>query len=377
LSQFEQGKETVEASSLPSSVYTSSDIYDRELEQIFYSNWLLICHSSQLRNVGDIKVQRIGSKSIIVTRNNQNEISAFYNVCRHKGTKLVENSGNYGVIQCPYHGWTYKLDGKLVGCPDMNETRNFSKADFPLYRVSVEMWGGFVFVNLATKCEPLSLYLGDFVSRFNKYHLEDLNWAGTIGVYEAQCNWKVWMENFNECYHCPLVHPQTFGRYYRQNCPYDPKKIFGPYSMYYFDERKVSDDVKAIGTASEYVSNRNVNTQLTEDDLHTVYLPTLFPNTSIIISPSYVTVFHTWPEGVKKTIVALEMFAPPYVPTAHLANLMKDFHEINLEDIAIVRVAQEGLDSQIFQGGRFGALEGSVHQFQKLYWHRMNTGLRE
>ncbi len=361
----ELGDDVSRATSLPSSVYTSSEIYEIELEQIFYSKWLLICHSSQLKNPGDAWIQRIGNKSIVVVKQGEARFSAFYNVCRHRGTRLVKESCHLEIFQCPYHGWTYKLDGTLVGCPEMEGTSGFRKEDISLIRVRLETWGGFIFVNLGQTSQSLISYLGDFASRFQKYHLEDLDWAGNIGRYSSMSNWKVYMENFSECYHCGIVHPETIGRYYRQHIPYDSKKIHGPYSMYYFDDRTDKGALKEHIPSTYQDSVKSGD--FSEDDMHMIYLPTLFPNTAMVICPAYVATYHAWPDGLRRTQVSIEMFAPRSTPRNKVKKVMEDLDLINKQDINLVSAIQEGLDCEVFQGGRFSTLEECVHGFERLY----------
>ncbi len=306
--------DVLEATSLPGYLYKSPEVYEEELEKIFYSKWLLICHAEQIRKPGDIFVHKIGDKPIILVRVDETQISAFYNVCRHRGTKLVDESGNFRIIQCPYHGWTYKLDGELVGCPDMEDTVGFDRGAYPLHPIKLEIWAGFVFVNLDPNCQPLRAYLRDFEERFSKYRMERLRWVGRVGDYDIACNWKAYMENFKECYHCSLVHPETLGKYARQHIPYDPLKIRGPYSLYYFDDRT---DAAQSGTADlgplagrpDSSAGTLSSEELSAYDLNKIYLPTIFPNTGMAIPPKYVVTYQAWPNGPLPSKGRLEFFA--------------------------------------------------------------------
>ena len=184
-------------------------MYELELEQIFYKRWLAICHSSKFAKPGDVEIRNIGRKSIMIIKGDDGKLRAFHNVCRHRGARLLDESKNVRAIHCPYHAWTYKLDGTLIGCPDMDtypDDGSFSRDEYPLYPVKLEMWGGFVWINLDPESLPLLSYLGDFTERFDRYQTENLRWVATVGTYDVGCNWKSMLENFNECYHCPAVH---------------------------------------------------------------------------------------------------------------------------------------------------------------------------
>jgi phenylpropionate dioxygenase-like ring-hydroxylating dioxygenase large terminal subunit len=374
-------RDVARASSLPASLYTSEQTYSEELENIFYSQFLLICHVDQIRNVGDIFVQQIGAKSILIVHSSDKTYSAFYNVCRHRGTQLLEKAGMHPLIQCGYHAWTYRLDGTLAGCPDMEETVGFDKKDYPLLPVRVKVWAGLVFVNLDPSTGSLESYLGDFPTRFSKYQMEKLRYVGNIGTYDIACNWKVYMENFNECYHCSVVHPETLGKYAKQHIPFSPKEIHGPYSMYYFDDREgagaTADLGSLAGARSDHssTSESRAPTQVndfTDDDLHRIYLPTIFPNTGMAVCPDYVVLYQCWPDGVSRSKVHLEFFSPESLSKVDRKETMSALDLINLQDKKIVEATQKGLSTGVFEGGRFSVWEKSVYHFQSLYVGVMN-----
>ncbi|MFT5517652.1 MAG: Rieske 2Fe-2S family protein, partial [Rhodothermales bacterium] len=189
--------------------YHSQDIYAQELEKIFYRRWQLACRAEQLPEVGDYLVVPVGEESIIVSRTKTGDIRAHFNVCRHRGTRIcMEKEGHFqnGIIQCPYHAWQYDLDGKLKGAPFMRDVPGFDKADYGLYPVNVREWGGFVFINLSETPAPFEDEMGALIGRFEAWRLPDLRIAHHI-PYRLKCNWKLILQNYQECYHCPGVHP--------------------------------------------------------------------------------------------------------------------------------------------------------------------------
>src|SRR5438309_4376645 len=138
------------ATSMPQSYLVSSDVFAEERDKIVARRWLLVGHQSQIAKPGDFFLATIAGESVIVVRDQKSEIRAFYNVCRHRGTRLKEDAcGHSSTIQCPYHAWTYGLDGRLLGAPHMDDVPGFDKADYPLHRVNLAVWEGFIFVNLA------------------------------------------------------------------------------------------------------------------------------------------------------------------------------------------------------------------------------------
>src|SRR5579864_8793213 len=137
------------ARSLPQRYFVSPDVFAREQDEIFSNEWLLVGHQSRIAKPGDYFLATIAGESLIVIRDSKFEIRSFYNVCRHRGTRLKEDAcGHSFTIQCPYHAWTYGLDGRLIGAPHMDDVPGFNKADYPLHSVNVGVWEGFIFVNL-------------------------------------------------------------------------------------------------------------------------------------------------------------------------------------------------------------------------------------
>src|SRR5439155_9580839 len=147
------------AKTLPQRYFVSPDILAEELQKIFSTKWLLVGHQSQLAEPGDYFLAEVAGESLIVAKDQRSTIRGFYNVCRHRGARLCEEqNGHAAAIQCPYHAWTYALDGRLLGAPHMDDVPGFDKADYPLHRVNLGVWEGFIFVNL-TNSGPLSSIL--------------------------------------------------------------------------------------------------------------------------------------------------------------------------------------------------------------------------
>jgi len=356
--------------SLPSFVYTSEEIFSLELERIFYSKWLAVCHSSQLKNKGDIRVQQIGSKSIVLVRGQDDVIRAFYNVCRHRGARLLGESKNAKVIQCRYHGWTYRLDGTLAGCPDMQDYQDFDLEKYCLYKVQIDFWGGFVWINLDPHPESLFSYLGDFCDKFQKYKMEELQWVTSVGRYNVKANWKTIMENANECYHCPTVHPETLGPYYRQVVPYDEESVKGPYVFIVWKEYTKSTG-NAVDIATQQLGGRSLD--LDESQSTAMPFPTVFPTAQFVITPDWVASFIAWPKKIRETEVLIDLFFRRVPETEEEKEVAKYLDLVNSQDFAITEVQQEGLNSGVFGGCEFNSLEKSVRHFQKMYMQSLKT----
>jgi Rieske 2Fe-2S family protein len=197
--------------SLPTRSYIDPAHHDRELEAIWYRNWLCIGRTEELAEPRDYKVVEVGSQCIVVTRDRDGRLHAFHNTCRHRGSVLcTEVRGRFrgDAIVCPYHAWTYSLAGELKGVPRQLRSPDFRTRDFSLYRVALETWGGFIFVNLLGEAAPpLAEGLDELTHEVANWPLDTLRVGRRIERTLA-CNWKIFWENYLECFHCPRVHPE-------------------------------------------------------------------------------------------------------------------------------------------------------------------------
>jgi len=198
------------SASLSKDRYISEDFMQSEWEGIWTKAWLFAGLESDLLEPGDFFIYDIGRESIVITRNNENEISAFYNVCQHRGNKIVTlESGSFSKVSCPYHGWTYGLDGTLEHVPD----RELFKEGVPceeksLKPVKVSVWAGLVFINMDENSSSLETFLGSIVDQLKPYKFEKMNLVKHQTVSLLETNWKTVRDNFLEQYHVDFIHPQ-------------------------------------------------------------------------------------------------------------------------------------------------------------------------
>src|ERR1700730_5072610 len=163
------------AKSLPQKYFVSPEIFAEEQKEIFAKQWLLVGHQSQIPKPGDYFLTTIAGESVIVTRAQTSQVRGFYNVCRHRGTRLKEDAcGHASAIQCPYHAWTYGLDGKLIGAPHMDEVPGFDKAEYPLHAVNLGLWEGFIFANLEKHPTPLEKWFAPLAGKFSHWNMSIL-----------------------------------------------------------------------------------------------------------------------------------------------------------------------------------------------------------
>ncbi|SVC77983.1 uncharacterized protein METZ01_LOCUS330837, partial [marine metagenome] len=274
---------------LPQKYYIDSTILKMEIENIFSKSWLYCGRCDDVSEQGEYKIVEIGNESIIILRNIDGMINAFYNVCRHRGTRIcTKEFGKFSnTIQCPYHGWTYDLKGNLHRAPNMEAVSDFIKEDYPLHSVNLIEWEGYIFINFSDESADFHLEYAPVIDLFSAW---DMKYLKTIDTkyYHANCNWKLIIQNYSECYHCPLIHPSLSNM-----TPYTGgmnDMISGPFLGGYMEMNveSITKDGKLCGPLLENSSDKN---------LSRVYYYTLFPNILLSIHPDYVMIHTVWPEG--------------------------------------------------------------------------------
>ena len=195
---------------LPSYVYSSPEVFEREKENIFMKDWLCVARVEELEEPGDFMTHDVMGDPIVVCRNEDGELNAFSNLCRHRGTEVAQGSGNTKEFVCPYHGWLYDLKGYLLGAPFMKESELLEIGKCRLKPLGIGTWAGWVFVNFDEDAEPLADFLARFDEDFAYLRQEGLRMADKLS-FEIDCNWKIVGENTTDFYHVSVVHTGTFG----------------------------------------------------------------------------------------------------------------------------------------------------------------------
>lgn len=202
------------AITLPPQLYTTPEALAFEREAIYAKEWLCVGRAERIPNPGDWFTVTICDEPIIVVRDKQGDINAMSAVCQHRAMQVCDGEGNGTTFKCPYHHWNYALDGRLLGAPAMERTEGFDKSEWGLPRLAVELWQGFVFVNMDAEAAPLAPTLTSYTPYLDHYHLEDAVCPGTFTLEDMPWNWKVMFENFNDGYHANRLH-----QYVQDFCP--------------------------------------------------------------------------------------------------------------------------------------------------------------
>jgi len=360
------------AHTLPREHYTSEAILAEERERVFARGWNCVGRASRLAQPGDYLVREIAGESIIVVRDRGGSLNAFFNVCRHRGTRICrEESGRFHeTIQCPYHAWTYGIDGRLVGTPHMQEVEDFHKEDYPLHRASIAQWEGFVFVNLARDPEPFEVAWAPMLGRLARWNLEALA-IGHRVTYDVQANWKLVFQNYSECLHCPTIHPKLATVLPYQSGAND--LVEGPFLGGYMEIKAPNESATMSGRAC----GRIVGGELPADDRRRAYYYSLMPNLLLSLHPDYVNYYMLHPVALDRTIVESEwLFHPETLADAQ--NNIRDGIEFwdltNRQDWDIVAQSQLGIGSRRYVPGPYSPRESIPAAWDREYLRLMGRG---
>ncbi len=366
---FERPSVGADALTLPAFWYTSADVFEAERQRIFSREWLCIAREEQVASAGDFLTVEAAGESLIVTRDNRRAVRAFFNVCRHRGTRICEQAAGrfHGSIQCPYHGWTYGLDGALKAARNMADVSGFDRDAYPLKEASVALWEGFVFIRPveAQTNGPADTFeeaLGALIGRFARWNIGRLQTARTI-AYELACNWKLVFLNYSECYHCPLVHPQL-----ERLSPSDSGRndlTEGPVLGGYSELRRPGSSLTTTGRRSRPPLGTVDGADLDRD-----YYYTIFPSLLLSTHADYVMVHYVKPRAPDRTdVVCAWLFDPQTMaqPGFDPNDAVGFWDTTNRQDWHVNELTQLGLSSRAYSPGPYSNAEGLLSAFDRHY----------
>jgi phenylpropionate dioxygenase-like ring-hydroxylating dioxygenase large terminal subunit len=345
-----------QARAMPKSVYTSPEFLALEQEHIFAKEWLCAGRAEALPNPGDYLTMAIAGEPVIVLRDGEGRLRAMSNVCRHRMSTLLEGRGNTRSIVCPYHAWTYNLDGRLRGAPAMGRNEAFCKSDIALPQVRCEEWLGWIMVTLAPDAPSPAEALKDVEALVGKYHMEHYHEAFRQ-EFRWATNWKVLAENFMESYHLPVCHAGTIGH------TVDLMKMTCPEGLPAFNYHYIIKN-DALDLTLAHPSN----TTLEGDDRRTTWLLSIYPSLLITLTPGYFWYLSLTPDGPGQVNVLYggglsPDWAADARAEAHFARLQALLDEVNLEDKGCVERVYRGLRAGLSDPGPLSHLERPNYDF--------------
>jgi Rieske 2Fe-2S family protein len=342
--------------------YLTDRLFSLERERIFFREWYCAGREEEIAEPGDYLVRDVAGESVLIVRTREGGLAGHYNVCRHRGSQLVpegEASGARGHfsggIRCPYHSWTYTLEGALRTAPFLEEGEGLAKGDLSLHPVGVDTWGGFVFVHL-TPAEArdsghtLAAQLAGVPERLRRYPLAELRVARRV-EYDVAANWKVVLENYNECYHCGPVHPEL--------CRLVPAfKQRGGADLDW--ERGIPHREGAWTFTGTGTTNRDPFEGLSEDERTRHKGELIYPNLMLSLSADHVAAFTIRPRAPGLTALVCEyLFHPSEMarPDFEPSDAVEFWDLVNRQDWAICESVQRGMSSRVFETGYYAPME--------------------
>lgn len=357
---YRQGAQT-----LPQRYYTAQAMLDEEIERLFRERWMWIGRADEIAKPGEYMLFERFGESVIVTRDRSGQIRAFYNVCRHRGTRMCwESRGTLSEsIQCPYHAWTYSAsDGRLIGTPHMGDVEGFEKSEYSLHPAAVREWNGWLFVSLSERPAPFEEVFAPMLTRFDRFNLSALSRVERR-TYEIQANWKLILQNYNECLHCPMIHPELSKVLPYQSGANDlfEGEILGGYMEILAPNESATLGGQACGVPIA---------DLPEADRKRAYYYSIFPNMMLSIHPDYVNYYSVWPLAADRSIVITEWMQHPDTLTAGTFSPQGaiEFWEVtNRQDWQICEKGQLGIQSRVYQPGPYSPRESIPAAWDRAY----------
>jgi Rieske 2Fe-2S family protein len=364
---------------LPRRFYTDPTFYRAELDRFFFNRWICAGRADQIPNAGDYFTRSLGDESIIITRDGSGAVHALFNVCRHRGTRLCEQPEGHFVdrIQCPYHNWTYDLEGRLLAAPHM--APGFCKDEYPLHRAGCEVWDGHVFMHLgralpapparpahpappaAPALPALRDQLADLPARFAPWQMGDLRLGRRI-VYDVKANWKLIVLNYNECLHCPNLHP-TLNKLHH----YLGADNVAPTACYCGGAMGFKDGVETMSMDGK--RRRAYLPGLNEAQRQQVAYFAIYPNLLLSLHPDYMMTHTLWPRAHDRTEIvcewhfhATELARPDF----HGDDAVEFWDVTNREDWWIAEQSQAGVNSRVYQPGPYSEREELLWSFDEI-----------
>jgi Rieske 2Fe-2S family protein len=358
---------------LPAEAYFDARQYERELQRIWYRNWVYVGRSSDVARHRAFKTFELGDQKILLVRDDQGVLQGFHNTCRHRGAALCrESEGLFraGTIICPYHAWVYNLQGDLLRTSSKAHANGFDVADFPLYKISVNEWNGFIFVALTDSPPAFDKIFDLPLNRLDAWPLKDLV-VGHVLLKTIKSNWKIFWENYNECLHCPGVHPQL-----SQLVPIYGRGLLEERDDPQWSAHREDSDPKFKGGLRSGAATWSLDGKagipfpgLSDEDRKAghIYMTSL-PSVFLVGHIDYVRVVRLLPLSPELTELRVEyLFSPETLadPTFDMRNVVDFTNRVMTEDAQVCELNQMGLKAGPHARGVVMPEEYVIRQFHE------------
>lgn len=347
---------------LPARYYQDPAHFKKEIESFFYEKWACVGREEQISKPGDYFLVDHAGESLIVTKDESGTPRAFFNVCRHRGTRLCEKSeGSFkSRISCPYHAWSFALDGSLKAAPQMDESPGFCRDDYPLHKAHIATWDGHLWVSLAKAPVPLETQLAGVWKKFSSWKMQDLVLGKRIH-YDIHANWKLIIQNYSECLHCPVIHPTLKKLSHWLSGDNEPAS-----REYLGGCMTLNENVESMTVTGK--TKRAILPGLNDHERRHVYYYWLPPNLLLSLHPDYMMTHTLWPKSEKLTKVICEFHFHPSetAKTDFDPNDAAEFwDQVNREDWHVSELSQLGIASRAYTPGPYSHREGLLHALDR------------
>lgn len=354
---------------LPPEFYCSEDLFRKEIVRIFLERWICVAHRDNVREPGTFLNLQFDTESILLIRDHQHNLQANFNVCRHRGTRLTQAPcGRFGkTLQCPYHAWTYQLDGTLAGVPDDKEIPGFNKSDYGLHRAAVHEQDGLIWINACRHPEAFDNALADTLNRFRPWCIKDLV-QGAQRHYQVKANWKLILQNYSECYHCSPVHPRLVELSSPTSGGND--LVDGPIMGGFMDLRPIAESMSHSGRRCGLPIPG-----LDSQQLQRVYYYVFFPNLLLSLHPDYVMIHWLTPIHCGLTHIDCRWYFPAQSIAnndSSLADVVEFWDQTNREDWNVSELTQLGVASSRYTPGPYSNREAMSAALDRYYLQEFN-----
>lgn len=352
------------AQSAPAAFYSDPAVFALERDALFHRGWLFAGRADQVQKPGAYRAVDTAAGPVLLIRDRAGTLRAFANMCRHRASLLAEGSGACRRIVCPYHGWSYHLDGRLAGAPDMADADAFSAADNGLIPFHLEDWGGFLFVNATTSPPSLTEMLGDCPSRMASHRPESLRHVWSITL-DCACNWKLILENAMETYHTGLVHRDSVGAQVSRDI-----ETQGDWLCF-----QVLDD-RSIATLADTAPALPPIEGLDDEAKRGTYFTILPPTCQLVFAQDCAWWLNTVPLAADRTLLEIGGCVPRESLDAPgqaslVAPYLERWETVGREDIGILEKQQRALSSPLHRPGRLSPRESQVRAFDEWVLRRL------
>jgi len=348
---------------LPAWTYNSDELTQLELERLFLRNWMFVAHISDLPRAGDYQCFEMANERAVVVRDKEGQVRAFHNVCRHRASRVVaEDKGHCGnAMICPFHGWSYNLDGTLKNIPKANAFPDLDRAQFGLKPLDCEVWQGMIFLRFAGDGPSVAEQFAEAAEEIGLYRIDEMQPLEEPYQYRFELDWKAVLDIDNEGYHVPIGHPELFdlvgASYTDQILGSGLSRAFGNFS-----NRK-----HKLERNRDYVAALPAESYLPESHRDLWIYWGMFPGFVLTLFPDQIEIYQIYPAGNQKSVMAGVTYAlPDERPAMQRAReLNRDINmDVGDEDIRLIRWAAEGMRSSAFDSSLLGDLELGVASFQ-------------